>query len=397
MKSETKSGTVRSVRRVRHPGWFYIDNEVIDFFGEDLGPYGITLYGVLSRECRDNYLVDKSLEKLAPLCFMSKTELQRRLKDMVALGLVRQVKGRTATSRSVWELMDVKELKQEMLALAKDRAASQQSGPHRTRISEGSATGPQDAGAGLPLTNHRESSSDAATGTQADLDSDEELELADLPPGRGTNWSPQDQMGADVEKLESSPPSGPDLVPKRPLIGPDLVQSASRVIHREDLKTKDLKTGVAALPEGPEPGDSGQRPSPQVLEPARHAERLMYLLGIVVSRNDLDLVRQVIEFEARRAHAEPEETCRYLLQAAQQAMKRGEKVNVFWFKDRKFTNGGNDGEPRKSGRSPAKERIDSSRRALAEIAVERGLIDAARFNGGDDAPVPDPGPGGEHS
>lgn len=45
--------------------------------------------------------------------------------------------------------------------------------------------------------------------------------------------------------------------------------------------------------------------------------------------------------------------------------------------------------------SITKERIDGARRVLAEIAVERGLIDPARVDGGSDAPVSKPGPGGE--
>jgi hypothetical protein len=46
--------------------------------------------------------------------------------------------------------------------------------------------------------------------------------------------------------------------------------------------------------------------------------------------------------------------------------------------------------------SPAKQRIDGARRALARIAVERGLVtasDLARRNG---AALPEPGPGAEH-
>lgn len=389
--SETKSGAARSVRRVRHPGWFYIDNEVIDFFGEDLGPYGITIYGVLSRECHDNYLVDKSLEKLAPLCFMSKTELQRRLKDMVALGLVRQVKGRTARSRSTWELMDVKELKQEMLALNKDRVASQQSGPHRTSFSDGSATGPQNAPAGLPLTNHLESSGDAATGTQAYLDSDVELEPADLSPERETNWSSQDQMAADVKKDQIWSPSGPDLVLKRHVIGPDLVQSASRVINTEDLKTKDLKTKSPGALRAGGPGETAL----QTPKPKPHAERLMELLGVAASKHDLDLVRQVIAYEARAARTDPEEACLFLLGAAQAAIKRGETVNAFWFRDRKFANGGgNDGRPGKDEPSPTRTRIERNRAALEKALAKRGVVAPWLADHADADPLPEPGSGG---
>lgn len=50
----------------------------------------------------------------------------------------------------------------------------------------------------------------------------------------------------------------------------------------------------------------------------------------------------------------------------------------------------------KSGPSPAKQRIDGARRVLAQIAIDRGLIDPTRFRGGTDAPIPESGSGGQH-
>jgi hypothetical protein len=45
--------------------------------------------------------------------------------------------------------------------------------------------------------------------------------------------------------------------------------------------------------------------------------------------------------------------------------------------------------------SPAKQRIDNGRRALAKIAVERGLLDPLDFDGGADAALSNPGPRGD--
>ena len=50
----------------------------------------------------------------------------------------------------------------------------------------------------------------------------------------------------------------------------------------------------------------------------------------------------------------------------------------------------------KNQQSPAKQRIDGARRVLAEIAIERGLYNPACADGRPDAPVPEPGPAGEH-
>jgi hypothetical protein len=47
--------------------------------------------------------------------------------------------------------------------------------------------------------------------------------------------------------------------------------------------------------------------------------------------------------------------------------------------------------------SPAKQRIDGSRRVLAEIAVERGLINPLDFNGSTDPPLSESRSGGERS
>jgi hypothetical protein len=64
------------------------------------------------------------------------------------------------------------------------------------------------------------------------------------------------------------------------------------------------------------------------------AAKLWQELGLAASRSDVELLAEVLTFE--RARNSGGNAYVYLLQAAQTAIKRGEVVNVFWFKDRKF-------------------------------------------------------------
>ena len=124
---------------------------------------------------------------------------------------------------------------------------------------------------------------------------------------------------------------------------------------------------------------------------------LMDEAGLAHVPRDVEVVAQVIGAEANVAHTDAKGAAEWLLGACQRAMKRGELVNVFWLKDRKYTMEGKDGRSGKSKPSPAKERIDGARRVLAGIAIERGLIDPAGFDGGADAPLSESGPGGKRS
>lgn len=129
---------------------------------------------------------------------------------------------------------------------------------------------------------------------------------------------------------------------------------------------------------------------------ATMAARLMELLGLAAGAYDLDIVAQVIAFEARAAHTEPQEAAKFLLQAAQSAIQRGETVNTFWFKDRKFaqesTNGTGKAKP-----GVTKQRLDASRTALAEAAIKRGWFNPDGTARKDAAPVAEPGERGHDS
>lgn len=266
-----KPAAVRNERKPRH-GWF--DYEVLDVFGPDLGPFGIAVYMVLARHCYGGFRVTKGQRELAAQACMSKTELQRTLKKMIDLGLVVEHKGRTVKSVTSYDLTDVKELVEEMWARAKARNPDNQSGPVRTRSEEGSGERLREALDGNLYTNLPDFSGDAATATQDDLEGIEENEASNLVLGRDMNWSSQDQMAEEeaeesktVENGSSSPANwssdGPHLVQSEPVLGPDLVQLASRSNRQETRnKKQELKgtppLGAATVQNSP-PGDPEQR------------------------------------------------------------------------------------------------------------------------------------------
>ena len=115
-------------------------------------------------------------------------------------------------------------------------------------------------------------------------------------------------------------------------------------------------------------------------------------LGIAAGSYDVQMLAQVISFAARDGKTDAEQATKFLLQAAQDAMKRGEVVNTFWFKDRKFANGGSNGT---SHRSPASQRIHDNRLALAKAAIKRGWIRSDQFTGGGAETVAEPRPAGD--
>lgn len=63
---------------------------------------------------------------------------------------------------------------------------------------------------------------------------------------------------------------------------------------------------------------------------------LMQVLGLASGDYDLKIMAQVIAFEAREAKTTPARAAEMLHILGKQGMERGEAVNTFWFKDRKF-------------------------------------------------------------
>lgn len=92
-------------------------------------------------------------------------------------------------------------------------------------------------------------------------------------------------------------------------------------------------------------------------------------LGLAAFPSDIRIVAQVIAYEARSAQTDSENAAQFLLQAAQQAIRRGEVVNAFWFKDRKFATGESHA---KRNRSQARTdgNVEALRSAVEVIARE---------------------------
>jgi uncharacterized protein YdaU (DUF1376 family) len=107
-------------------------------------------------------------------------------------------------------------------------------------------------------------------------------------------------------------------------------------------------------------------------------------IGIAVSAGDVHILGQVIENAAEQAKIDIGEAVKMLVESARAAEKSGEVVTVFWFKDRKFLQGAkSNGRSNQNHRSPAKERNDNNRLAIAEALAKRGI------HGPWDTPRPD--------
>jgi DNA-binding transcriptional ArsR family regulator len=114
-------------------------------------------------------------------------------------------------------------------------------------------------------------------------------------------------------------------------------------------------------------------------------------LGIAAAGYDVQMLAKVIAYAARDAGCEMQDATNALVNSAREAMARGEIVNTFWFRDRKFAaKGASDGT---SGPSKSKQRIDNNRRALAEALAKRGVRGPWSADGGDDAPLAGTGSG----
>ena len=114
------------------------------------------------------------------------------------------------------------------------------------------------------------------------------------------------------------------------------------------------------------------------------ATSLFEELGIAAGPYDIQMLAQVIAFAARDAHTDVDEARKYLLGAASVAKERGEVVNTFWFKDRKFAQENTNGRSGKGKRGVTGERLKNTRIALAQALAKRGVDvfgDAPRTDG----------------
>jgi DNA-binding transcriptional MocR family regulator len=78
-----------AVRDQREPGWFFVDNEILDRYGSDLGAYGVAVYNVLSRHTRnERQQVNLSNRDIAATLGISHDRVRKSLADLVNMGLI---------------------------------------------------------------------------------------------------------------------------------------------------------------------------------------------------------------------------------------------------------------------------------------------------------------------
>jgi hypothetical protein len=78
-----------SIRDQRQPGWFFVDNEIVDVFGERLGAYGIAVYCVLSRYAKNgSQQVNLSARDIGKALSISQDRVRKSLTDLVEVELI---------------------------------------------------------------------------------------------------------------------------------------------------------------------------------------------------------------------------------------------------------------------------------------------------------------------
>jgi hypothetical protein len=78
-----------AVRDQRQPGWFFIDNEVVDQHSQRLGAYGIAVYCVLSRYAKSGtQQVNLSARDIGNALGISQDRVRKSLADLVDVGLI---------------------------------------------------------------------------------------------------------------------------------------------------------------------------------------------------------------------------------------------------------------------------------------------------------------------
>jgi hypothetical protein len=75
------------IRDQRRPGWFSLDNEIIDDHGSKIGAYGIAVYCAISRHSR-NQIAKLSQRDIATSLGISQDRVRKSLADLVDLNLV---------------------------------------------------------------------------------------------------------------------------------------------------------------------------------------------------------------------------------------------------------------------------------------------------------------------
>lgn len=78
-----------AIRDQRQPGWFFVDNEVIDQYSQRLGAYGVAVYNVLSRYAKNgSQQVNLSARDIAIALGISQDRVRKSFVDLADVGLI---------------------------------------------------------------------------------------------------------------------------------------------------------------------------------------------------------------------------------------------------------------------------------------------------------------------
>jgi hypothetical protein len=114
------------------------------------------------------------------------------------------------------------------------------------------------------------------------------------------------------------------------------------------------------------------------------ASWLLEEMGMAGGAYDVQILAQVILYTAREGQTDAEGAATILRDLGQAARARGEPVDVFWYKGRKFTQEAGNG---KAKPGVVKQRLNETRSALADALAKRGVDGPWNHHGSDDAPL----------
>lgn len=240
--STSQKKSLRTLRKPRH-GWF--DYEVLDYFGDELGPFGCMVYMVLARLCFGGTRVCIGLREMAEHCRMGKDKVSDRLQAMTELGLIIEIKGRTLRSSSCYDLVDVKDLVEELIAIGRlTRRNPPSVGYTDSRVRQ-IATAPQESSGEFSQANHRINAGDPSTPAQFRL-----AGITDISASAEAEQFIDDclrdrQLIVDAPKEPSVGPSGHNCLPGRT----QLSAPPDALIKKEEL-TRKVQTPLPPVPGG---------------------------------------------------------------------------------------------------------------------------------------------------
>jgi hypothetical protein len=85
----SEAAALFTVRDQREPGWFFVDNEIIDRYSARLGAYGLAVYAVLCRHCNNStQQVRLSQRDIGAILGISQDRVRKSLEELAESGLV---------------------------------------------------------------------------------------------------------------------------------------------------------------------------------------------------------------------------------------------------------------------------------------------------------------------